>query len=164
MKRHPGLHPLSRDHHHALVHARKLSLAASETESAVRNHAAAEFADFWEYDLKAHFWQEEQFVLPLLAPESKEVAETLRQHAEIGRLVAEMTDKLARLELVEGVVLSALGEALRRHIRFEENELFPAIERQATEEDLQQMNEQLEAERARTGQGGCLLSRPAAAE
>jgi hemerythrin-like domain-containing protein len=46
---------------------------------------------------------------------------------------------------------------LRRHIRFEENELFPAVESAATEEDLRQMSEQLETERSRTGQGGCAL-------
>ena len=161
MKRHPSLQPLSRDHHHTLVQARKLSLAAAENDSSIRAHAAAHFAAYWENDLQAHFWQEEQIVLPLLAkhqsPDVGEIAETLNQHTEIKRLVDELNDRLARRISPEASLLGALGEALRLHIRFEENELFPAVESAATEEDLRRMNEQLESERTRTGQGGCVL-------
>ncbi len=161
MKRHPSLQPLSRDHHHALVQARKLSLAATANDSPGLAQAAERFADYWQSDLQAHFWQEEQIVLPLLAkhhsPDEDEVAETLNQHAEIKRLVDELNDRLARRTSPEASLLGALGEALRLHIRFEENELFPAVESAANEEDLRQMNEQLEAERSRIGQGGCAL-------
>jgi len=162
MKRHPSLHPLSRDHHHALVQARKLSLAAAEPDSNGLEQAGANFADYWKSDLQEHFAQEEQILLPLLArhtsPDGSEIKETLRQHAEIARLVTELKDKLARRETLEATLLEALGEALRRHIRFEESELFPALESLATEEELWRMNEQLETARSQTGTGGCALS------
>jgi hemerythrin-like domain-containing protein len=169
MKRHRSLYPLSRDHHHALVQARNLSLAAAVNDPDSSKQAAVRFAGFWESDLQWHFSQEEQFVLPLLAkhkpPDSHEIRETLRQHAEITRLVAELNDKLGRREIIEANLLDALGEALRSHIHFEENELFPALEASATEEDLWRMNEQLEAKRSRTGQGGCALTpKPQATE
>lgn len=168
MKRHPSLHPLSRDHHHALVQARNLGLAAASNDPGNVQQAAERFAGFWESDLQAHFSQEEQIVLPLLAraaPDSNEIRETLNQHAEITRLVAELSDKLARREALEANLLDALGDSLRRHIRFEENELFPAVEASAPEEELSRMNEQLERERSRAGQAGCALSpKPQATE
>ncbi len=162
MKRHQSLHPLSRDHHHALVQARNLSLAAAANDSDKLAQAAARFAGFWETDLQGHFAQEEQIVLPLLAkhasPESDEIRETLRQHVEITRLISELNGKLARREMIEANLLDALGEALRRHIRFEESEMFPKLEASVPEEELERMREQLETERSRTGQGGCALS------
>lgn len=161
MKRHPSLYPLSRDHHHALVEARKLRHAAAANDPSGLAQAVARFAAFWESDLQAHFSQEERIVLPLLAkhrsPNSNEIRETLNQHAEIRRLLDELNDKLARRELLEADLLGALGEALRSHVRFEENELFPAVESSAPEEELWRMSEQLETERSRTGQGGCAL-------
>jgi hemerythrin-like domain-containing protein len=169
MKRHQSLYPLSRDHHHALVQARSLSLAAAANDPASVAQAAAHFAGYWESDLQSHFSQEEQFLLPLLAkhapPDGTEIPETLRQHSEIRRLIAELANKLARGEMLEANLLDALGEALRHHIRFEESELFPAVEALATEEELWRMNEQLETERSRAGHGGCALSpRPQATE
>jgi len=158
MKRHPSLHPLSRDHHHALVQARKLSLAAGDTDADALRRAAEHFADFWKSDLQAHFLQEEQFVLQLLSPDSLEVRETLRQHNDIRRLVDEFGDNLARRQRIEASLLDALGEALRLHIHFEENELFPALESSASEEELRRMNEQLEVTRSQSGHGGCALS------
>ena len=162
MKRHQSLHPLSRDHHHALVQARNLDIAAEANDPDDSKHAAERFARFWESDLQRHFSQEERFVLPLLAkykgPDSDDVRETLNQHAEIRRMVGELNDKLARRVLIEAHLLGALGESLRNHIRFEENHLFPAVETAAPEEELWRMNEQLEQDRSGTGFGGCELA------
>jgi iron-sulfur cluster repair protein YtfE (RIC family) len=162
MKRHPSLHPLSRDHHHALVQARNLSAAAATKNPAELKQAAERFADYWESELQWHFAQEEQFVLPLLSkhqsPEAAEIRETLNQHAEIRRLVIELKDGLTRREVIQEALLDELGESLRRHIRFEENELFPALEAEASEAELRLMSEQIEQDRNRRGVGGCALS------
>lgn len=162
MKRHPSLHPLSRDHHHALVQARKLSLAAVAPDLGDLAQAGANFILYWESNLQAHFAQEEQILLPLLANhtslDDSKFRETLHQHAEITRLVTELKDKLARRETIDASPFDALGEALRQHIRFEESELFPALESLATEEEMGLMNQQLEAARSQTGHGGCALS------
>jgi iron-sulfur cluster repair protein YtfE (RIC family) len=162
MKRHPSLHPLSRDHHHALVQARNLSSAVAWPNSDGMALAGANFTLYWESDLQAHFSQEEQILLPLLANHTSsdgvEILETLSQHAEIRRLVTELNEKLSHREMPEASLLEALGEALRHHIRFEESELFPALESLATEEELWRMNEQLETERSLAGHGGCTLS------
>jgi iron-sulfur cluster repair protein YtfE (RIC family) len=112
--------------------------------------------------LQDHFLREEQILLPLLAkhasPESDELRETLRQHAEITRLAAELNGRLARRTGIEPHLLDSLGEALRRHIRFEEVVLFPKLEASVPELELARMSKRLETEQSRTGQGGCALS------
>ena len=151
MKRHESLHPLSRDHHHGLVQARKLCLAKTDRNSLTV--AAAQFILFWETELERHFQEEEEVLLPTvakyLAADADQVGATLRQHAEIRRLVTALnatpqTDYDANL-------LAQLGAALREHIRFEENDLFPLIEQRVPEEVLQQMSRQL------TSRGMCVL-------
>lgn len=152
MKRHESLHSLSRDHHHALVQARDLILAGAGNDLGRQVGVAVRFAHFWESDLQAHFLREEQIVLPLLAVHSsdddRELKKTLREHAEITGMVSALNDKLARHDTIEAYFLAALGEALRRHIRMEENEMFPKLEACVPEVELQRMRVQLEAERS----------------
>lgn len=158
MKRHPSLHPLSRDHHHALVEARNLILAAVGDPGGTAK-AVARFADFWKRDLRDHFSQEEQIVLPLLArwtsADSEVIRQTLTQHAEIEGLVGQLNGRLVGGEPLSAELLDILGEALRRHIRFEEQELFPIIEASVPEAELQQMNRRLTEGRSA---GGCAVS------
>ena len=153
MKRHESLHALSRDHHHALVQARDLKLAASGNDPNKQLSVAVRFADVWESDLQRHFLQEEHILLPLLAIHSSnddpELRKTLREHAEITGMVSALNDKLARRVTIEAYFLAALGEALRRHIRMEENVMFPKLETCVPEVELQRIRVQLEAERSR---------------
>ena len=157
LKRHRSFYSLSHDHHHALVQARNLDIAGAINRPDKSRQTAILFAGFWDTDLESHFLQEEQFVLPLLArhksPDCHEITETLRQHVEIRRLVSWLSDKLARLERIEGSLLSEIAEALRQHIRFEERTLFPTIEASTSEDELWQMNKELQEERARAFPG-----------
>jgi hemerythrin-like domain-containing protein len=147
MKRHRSLYPLSHDHHHALVQALNLDKAGPGDDRTGIQEAAARFADFWRSDLQRHFAQEEQIVLPLLtnykAADAAEVREMLEQHAAIARLACELNEKLARPETIEASLLTNLAEYLRRHIRYEEGELFPAVETSVPEEELWLMNMRL---------------------
>ena len=71
MKRHAGLVPLSRDHHHGLVMAQRLILGRSTNPRADwpddRAQQAARLIDFFETDLRAHFEAEEAHVFPAAA-------------------------------------------------------------------------------------------------
>jgi hemerythrin-like domain-containing protein len=147
MKRHQSLYPLSHDHHHALVQALNLDKAGAGDDQAGVREAAVRFAGFWKSDLQRHFEQEEQIVLPLLATykaaDAAEISETLEQHSAIAELIGELNEKLARQETIEASLLINLAESLRRHIRYEENELFPAVEASVPEEELWLMNMRL---------------------
>jgi hemerythrin-like domain-containing protein len=147
MKRHRSLYPLSHDHHHALVQARNLDIASADEDQSNLRSAATRFASFWKSDMQRHFAQEEQIVLPLLAKhtvaDGAEIGETLEQHAAIVQLIEELIEKLARRETIEASLLINLAESLRRHIRYEESELFPAVEASVPEEELRLMNGRL---------------------
>jgi hemerythrin-like domain-containing protein len=127
VKRSEALQPLSRDHHQALKAAIGLK-RASETEEAGRS-----FLKFWDGHGQEHFRIEEEVLLPLWAEhgphDDPAVARVLTDHVAIRRDAL----RLRRGELgVDG--LHALGEMLDRHVRFEERELFPLIERTLDEE------------------------------
>jgi hemerythrin-like domain-containing protein len=143
MQRHASLHPLSRDHHHGLVQARKLVRAGADLDSFAT--AAADFIAFWEHDLERHFRQEEEVLLPTVAKylvaDGDKVSTTRRQHEEIRRLIAALNT--VRQTGCDPGLLAQLGAALREHIRFEENELFPLIERCVPEEVLWRLSEWL---------------------
>jgi hemerythrin-like domain-containing protein len=147
MKRHRSLYPLSHDHHHALVQTLNLDKAGASDDQGGLRDAAASFAAFWRNDLHRHFAQEEQIVLPLLAKykmaDAAEIRETLEQHSAITRLIGELNEKLARPKTIEARLLISLAEPLRRHIRYEESELFPAVEASVPEEELWLMNMRL---------------------
>jgi hypothetical protein len=63
MKRHPALVPLSRDHHHALVIARRLRQATEQTA----DDAARAFLAHWHDEERHHFRLEEEVLLPAYA-------------------------------------------------------------------------------------------------
>jgi hemerythrin-like domain-containing protein len=141
MKRHKSLHPLSWDHHHGLAEARRLRRAENTKEAARR------FVRFWQRSLQNHFREEEEILLPVFAKFTRsdraEIVETLAQHVEIRRRVDELTDRLAIGAIINSDSLLEIASLLERHIRFEENELFPAIETTVTEEELWQINGQM---------------------
>jgi hemerythrin-like domain-containing protein len=134
MKRHPDLQSLSRDHHQALVVARRLKRVNDEDAIA----AQAAFLEFWRRHGQLHFRVEEEVLLPGFAraggAEDPAIARVLREHAEI---------RLRALQLQGGVpsvqVQHVLGELLAGHVRFEEGELFPAIEAALSPEQLSGM-------------------------
>lgn len=136
MKRHPALVPLSHDHHHGLVEARRLRRAA-EADAAGRREAAQAFGRFFARETRRHFQEEEEALFPLLARPGAEppalLLQALAEHALIRRLVRELT---AAREPEAGL-LTAIGETLERHIRLEERELFPLVEQTVTEAELE---------------------------
>ena len=134
MKRHPALQALSRDHHQALVVARRLR-RAGETDAA---DAQAAFLEFWRSEGEEHFRVEEQVMLPRFADAggaaSDAIERVLLDHAEI---------RLRALRLRAGPVppaaLGELGTLLAEHVRLEERELFPAIEETLSDRQLRRL-------------------------
>ena len=122
MKRAPALVPLSREHHEALVLARR---ACEPTrEQAEPGTLRAHLLRRWDAQFDAHFAREEAHLLPALAAagEHAAVQEALQQHATLREAVA-------RLRAGDLRALPAWGDAMREHVRWEERELFPLAER-----------------------------------
>ena len=139
MKRHPALAPLSRDHHHALVLARRLRRAGA-TDS---HEAAQAFLEHWSEEERLHFRLEEEVLLPAYAtygdPDHPAVIRTLLDHIRIRRDVERLAAG-ADLEL-----LHELGARLADHVKLEEQELFPLIEHTMPESALAALGERLNA-------------------
>jgi iron-sulfur cluster repair protein YtfE (RIC family) len=122
MKRDQRLHGLTSEHHHGLVLARRI-LQGRLDAAAVRKRFDAE--------LTPHFQIEEELLLPALDEVGAVAlaARTRSDHAELRGL-------LAAAERGEPGRLAAFATLLERHIRFEERELFPAVETLLSEEQL----------------------------
>jgi len=148
LSRHPALVPLSRDHYVGLVQAHRLMKAAA-ADDAQRRHALAEFADAWERELVEHFRDEERLLGALMSAEDR--ARLVGEHARLAELAQQA--RAARREVApDATALHALGETLEGHIRWEERELFPRLQRQLNETqltELQRHTAELEAARPR---------------
>ena len=125
MKRDPSLDRLSRDHHQALVVALRLSRTTADTVEQTR----CELREFWRDQGRLHFRVEEEVLLPAFAAYGDAyhplIATTLCDHVAIRQRVAAL---LSGPEPAPSA-LHGLGVRLREHVRMEERELFPLIER-----------------------------------
>ncbi len=134
-RRHDALIPLTHDHHHALRHARLLREASDATDDE-RVRAVLTFGEFFRDHSVRHFREEEEEIFPIVirrsgAP-SEGITRILNEHVQIHALVRQLAEETASgAPLPE--TMRELSEMLRSHIRFEEDELFPAIERLAAD-------------------------------
>jgi quercetin dioxygenase-like cupin family protein len=135
VRRHHALVPLSHDHHHALVEARRLRRGA---EGAEPRGAASDFLRFFSTETVEHFREEEELLFPLAIgfdeardPLVRALLEHQRIHALRGELDARLADDSPIAE-----VMRKLGELLDAHIRHEERVLFPLIERLVADSEL----------------------------
>ena len=137
-RRHDALVPLTHDHHHALAQARRLKDVAGMDSESDRRNAANDFVNFYFGRAVRHFHEEEElFFAPLVdAPEARDmvvraVSEHLRLHALVRTVKRQLTAGEADPEL-----LKRISELLTDHVRFEEKELFPVVERLVPDADL----------------------------
>lgn len=119
MKRAPALIPLSREHHEALVLARR----ACEPQRADPGPLRLHVLERWEAHFEPHFAIEETVLFPALeaAGAVAEAGEARSQHARLRELAA-------RLRAGETAALPAWGDAMRNHVKWEERFLFPQAE------------------------------------
>ncbi|HKU44642.1 MAG TPA: hemerythrin domain-containing protein [Polyangiales bacterium] len=121
MQRDPRLRSLSSEHHTALVLARRLVSHAgvwTATETAA-------LRERFDRELEPHFRVEEDVLLPALREAGRaDLADrTQRDHEALRALVAALASADA-----DPTLARRIGELLRDHVRFEEQELFPSCE------------------------------------
>ncbi len=157
MKRHPGLVPLSRDHHHGLVMAQRLILGRSTNPRADwpadRGQQAVRLIDFFETDLRPHFEAEEAHVFPAanrnLADGADRTRALIAEHETMRAMIRDLAaDPTAALE----ERLTAFGELLRAHIHTEERILFEQMQAACDEEVLEALGARI-AEHGRDARG-----------
>jgi hemerythrin-like domain-containing protein len=138
---------LSRHHHFALIQAlemRRAAEAAPEKRDAAVDRSARKFVRFWHSVGNVHFREEEEVLLPAYARHARldqdaDVMRLLADHAEIRGTVRAFEERLAANQPIEVSALAHLATLLHDHVRLEENEVFPRIERILGEESLNAM-------------------------
>lgn len=123
MKRTPALQPLSREHHTALTLAKACERAAQSRDEEMVGKTCQRAIRAFSDELEPHFQIEEQSLLPLLhSAENKPLEQrTLADHRQLRALL----DGLQQNNIE---ALDNFGKLLSAHVRFEERELFPALE------------------------------------
>lgn len=151
IQRHRSLQPFSRDHYNGLAQARHLVLSADQ-EPTQRRTALQRFVRCWLEEIAGHFTDEERLLLPLIPNERD--ADRLRREHMVLRELADAAKERQFDEPIDPAWLRHLGRTLHDHIRWEERELFGAIERAATERSLRALEQEtaiIEAKRDRAG-------------
>ena len=150
MKRHESLHPLSQHHHFALLQVwairQALKKPAAERQKALRA-VARKLVGFWKKAGQVHFREEEEVLLPAYArharlDQDKDLMRMLAEHAIIRGLIGKVEAALEDGETSEDD-LSMLAQTLHDHVRLEENEIFPRIEKALGENELRAMGQGL---------------------
>lgn len=123
MKRHPQLQDLSREHHTALQLALHAKRAALSGDPARVDACAAACTAAFAAELDPHFLVEERSLLPMLAQSGQTalVRRTEHEHAELRASIGQLREPAA-------ASLLRFAELLTAHVRFEERELFEALE------------------------------------
>ncbi len=166
MKRHASLVPLSRDHHHGLVMARRLILGRSTNPHADwpadRARQAKRLVEFFETHLRSHFDAEEVHVFPVAARDLRDgpsrtralIAEHETMRAMVRGLAADPTSCLEER-------LTAFGKLLEEHIHTEERVLFEQMQAACEPDVLETLGRPIAV--AVAGEPGCsVVSGPAA--
>jgi len=141
VKRSTALTSLSRDHHQALVVAQRLRRATDATAA----NARAAFLAYWTEHGRLHFRLEEEVLFPAYAghgdPHDPVVLRALGDHA----MIRHRADAVAAAASSDPSALALLGAELAAHVRLEEREVFPLIERVMPERELEAVARALEA-------------------
>ncbi len=136
LKRNENLVKLSKDHHAGLLFCWKIRQGVKyhiETDRMIKY-----VKYFWDHHFASHFKEEEQF---LFAPlKDKEVQKALDDHQKIKIFV----DKIAVSGMEsEDDVLLELADTVDDHIRYEERILFPHLQEELSDEQLEKIGEQI---------------------
>ena len=138
IKRSRQLAPLSREHHDGLLFAWKIKQGIDNHTPAERMRKYALW--FWRHHMKPHFYQEEKILAPYLPDDNPMKKRLKEEHDHIRELVLGLDDETGS----DKRHLIILSDLLNQHIRFEERELFPFLEKLLTPEQLDKVFSELE--------------------
>jgi hemerythrin-like domain-containing protein len=139
VRRHPALVPLSEDHHHELVQARRLLAAADSGDAGERLAAGNTYAAAFFESTVEHFRREEEELFPLYvrhAGTTPLLERILAEHMQLHGLAHALRAEAAAGDVPAGR-LRELGTLLREHVRVEERSLFEEIQRVVPGEELE---------------------------
>jgi hemerythrin-like domain-containing protein len=132
IKRSIELVPLSKEHHDGLLLCWKIRTGLKKGASEQR--IADYVLYFFDYHLKQHFKDEEDYVFSVLPSNDNLKIMALEQHDELYKHITEL-----KKDNVDSNLLLVIADKLDKHIRYEERELFPYIESMLSKEQLKEV-------------------------
>jgi hemerythrin-like domain-containing protein len=136
IKRSKELAPLSREHHDGLMYVRKIREGIKNRTSISKLKQYTIW--FWQQHIKPHFYQEERILLPHM-PLDHELANRLKkEHENIRELILNLDREADQTTFIQ------LCDLLDDHIRFEERQVFPFLEKKLPADELNNIYLQLE--------------------
>ena len=120
---------------------RRAAEAPAEKRDAAVQRQADKFVAFWHKTGIVHFREEEEVLLPAYArytrlDQDAGIMRLLAEHAEIRAAVEDFERRRKKKLPIEAAAMAHLAKLLHDHVRFEENDVFPRIERVLGEENL----------------------------
>jgi len=131
---------LSKDHHFTLLFSWKIRQGLKQGVETERIKKYVEH--FWKSDMQAHFRQEEEILFTPVEDDS--VQKAITDHQKIKQLVSKVLNSLTEEEACGK--LATLADAVDQHVRYEERELFPHLEKILTEAQLSSIADKLKDE------------------
>lgn len=131
LKRVPELQPLSHDHHHGLQLCWKIRTGLAKQVEPKRIKKYTDW--FFKTHLKPHFELEEKYIFTILDADNELIKQALNEHILLEKLFEETSCFVENLKQI--------SDELEAHIRFEERTLFSEIQKKATTEQLNKINE-----------------------
>ena len=128
MKRNSNIVPLSRDHHRALLFCWKIRRGIEKGISLERMRSYVIY--FWKDHLEKHFQEEESLLFREV--DDQQCLQAIQEHREIEQLIVSVRDDGASAEQR----YQQLADRVERHVRFEERQLFPFLEKSIPDEQL----------------------------
>jgi hemerythrin-like domain-containing protein len=143
IKRNKHIFRLSKDHHFTLLFCWKIRQGLKngvETER-IKNYVHY----FWHHDMQAHFREEDEILFSDLRNDDK-----VRKAVEEHRQIEDQIDNLFKSfdEEKTGDQLLNLANTVDAHVRYEERNLFPYLEKTLTEAQLEAIGLQLKEQPA----------------
>lgn len=129
--RSPELKPFSHDHHHGLLLCWKIKTGMAKNIELPRIKKYVDW--FYETHLKTHFQLEEKYIFPILEEDNQLILQAFKEHRALNELFETASDLETNLKRIE--------KELDFHIRFEERILFAEIQKTATKEQLEKIEE-----------------------
>ena len=136
IKRREELVPLSKDHHLSLLFCWKIRQGLKMNVSPGRIKPYIKY--FWQHHMQPHFLEEEKFLFVL--NNDKKVEKALQEHEQIKDLIENM---MLAGQKDEAIQLLQLTDVVEAHVRYEERELFPYLEKELNIMQLKQISQQL---------------------
>ncbi len=136
IKRNENILKLSKEHHFSLLFCWKIRNGLKHGVTTERINMYVKY--FWQHCMQPHFKEEEEILFVPLQDEM--VKKATEQHKDIKRQVEELFFN-AGVDTTQR--LAHLADIVDNHVRYEERELFPYLEKQLSITQLKNIGKQL---------------------